>query len=51
MRNAYKIKMLRKIEDLGGEGRTVLQSVAGKLGWRVWAGLLWLRIGSGGRLL
>jgi hypothetical protein len=57
MRNAYKI-LVRKPEakralgeDLDLDGSIILKWILGKYGWRVWTGFIWLRIGTGGRLL
>jgi hypothetical protein len=38
-------------EDLGVDGRTVLEWVLHKSGGRAWNGLIWLRMGTGGGLL
>jgi hypothetical protein len=38
-------------EDLGVDGRIILKRNFGKWGWRVWIGLIWLRIGAGGGLI
>jgi hypothetical protein len=35
-------------EDLGVDGKIILKWIEGKWGWRVWTGLVWLRIGTGG---
>jgi hypothetical protein len=46
MRNAYKI--LVQQEDLSVDGRIILKWILNKYGVRVWAGFIWLRIGSSG---
>jgi len=38
-------------EDLGVDGRIILEWILGKYGGRVWTGLIWLRIGASDRLL
>jgi hypothetical protein len=38
-------------EDLGVDGRIILELILEKLDGRVWTGCLWLRIGTSGRLL
>jgi hypothetical protein len=38
-------------EDLGVDGRPVLEWILGKDGGRVWTGFIWLRIGINGELL
>jgi hypothetical protein len=38
-------------EDLGIDERILLKCILGKQGLRVWIGLIWLRIGTSGRLL
>jgi hypothetical protein len=56
MRNAYKfwsenLKGRDLSEDLGEDGRITLEWVLGKQCRKVWNGFIWLRIGTGGRLL
>jgi hypothetical protein len=38
-------------EDLGVDGRTTLRWILGKKGLGMWIGLIWLRIGTGGKPL
>jgi hypothetical protein len=38
-------------ENLDVYGRTILNCVSGKWGWRLWIRNTWLRIGTGGGLL
>jgi hypothetical protein len=38
-------------EDKFVDGRIILKWILGKYGWEVWIGFIWLRIGTGGRLL
>jgi hypothetical protein len=38
-------------EDLGIDGRIILQWTVGKYYGKLWTGLIWSRIGTGGRLL
>jgi hypothetical protein len=56
MRNAYKIlvgnlKGRDYSEDLGVDRKILLQWILGKQGGKVWTGLIWLRVGTSGRLL
>jgi hypothetical protein len=39
------------MEDLGIDGRIILEWILGKYSEKVWAGFIWLRIGTGGGLL
>jgi hypothetical protein len=55
MKNAYKIligkpEQKRPAEDLGIEGKVTLQLILGKQGGKMWTGIIWLRIGTSGRL-
>jgi hypothetical protein len=34
-------------EDLGVDGKIILKLILEKYSWRVWTGLIWLRIDSG----
>jgi hypothetical protein len=38
-------------EDLGREGKVILEWILRKLGGKVWTGCIWLRIGSGSALV
>jgi len=38
-------------EDLGVEGKIILEWILGRQGRKVWTGCMWLRIGSSGGLL
>jgi hypothetical protein len=38
-------------EDLGIDGRITLRWILGRYGLRMWIGFIWLRIGTGGKLL
>ena len=40
------LKERYQLEDLGIDGRIVLKWILNKLDWRVWSGLIWLRIGT-----
>ena len=39
------------LEDLGMDGRIILKCIFKEWNWKAWTGLIWLRIGTGGRLL
>jgi hypothetical protein len=39
------------MEDLGIDGRTILEWILGKEGDKLWTGFIWLRIGTSGGLL
>jgi len=39
------------LKDLGVGKRIILQHILQKYDWRMWTGLLWLRLGTGGGLL
>jgi hypothetical protein len=56
VRDAYRILVgdMREgdhLEDPGIDGKIILKCIFGKWDGRVWTGLIWLRIGTGGRLL
>jgi len=38
-------------EDVGIDGKIILEWILGKWSGEVWTGLLWLRIGTSGELL
>jgi hypothetical protein len=38
-------------EDLGIDGKIILEWILGKQGGEVWTGFIWLRIGTSGGLL
>jgi hypothetical protein len=51
MKNAYKILVGKfegkyHSEDLGIDGKIILECTLGKWGGRVWIGSIWLRIGT-----
>jgi hypothetical protein len=55
-RNAYKVwsenlKGRDLSEELGVDGRIILEEILGKEGGKVWTGCIWLRIGINGELL
>jgi hypothetical protein len=39
------------LEDLGVDGKIILELILGKYGGRVWTGFILLRIGTSGRAL
>jgi hypothetical protein len=39
------------LEDPGEDGRVILKSIFKKWDWGAWTGLIWIRMGTGGRLL
>jgi hypothetical protein len=56
MRNAYKILVVkpewkRPPTSYRHNGRTALKWTLGKYVGKVWIGLIWLKIGTGGELL
>jgi len=56
VRNAYKfrsenLKWRDQYEDLGLDGRIILEWILGKWGGRLEAGCVWLGMGTGGGLL
>jgi hypothetical protein len=57
IRNAYKIVIGKRegkrdhAEDLGVDGRIILECLLGKYGGNVLTGFIWLRIGTSGGLL
>jgi hypothetical protein len=51
MRNAYKIldgkpERNRQLEDIGVDGKIILEWILGKWGRKMWTGCIWLRIGT-----
>jgi hypothetical protein len=38
-------------ETYAAAGKSILKWTIGKEGWRMWIGLIWLRVGTGGGLL
>jgi hypothetical protein len=47
-----KLKGRDDVEDLGFDGRIILQWIVGDIcGGKLWTGFIWLRIGAGGGLL
>jgi hypothetical protein len=55
MRNVYKILVGKlegrdHLEDLGTDGKIILELIAGKLGRKIWAGFICLRLGTSGLL-
>jgi hypothetical protein len=38
-------------EDLGVDGKIILECILGKYGGNVWTGIIWFRIGTNGWLL
>jgi len=39
------------LEDVGVDGKIILERILGKYGGKVWTGCIWLRIGTSGGLL
>jgi hypothetical protein len=39
------------LEDAGADGKIILERILGKEGGKVWAGCIWLSIGTSGRPL
>jgi hypothetical protein len=37
-----------RLEDLGIDGKIMLECILGKQGGRMWTGFIWLRIGASG---
>jgi hypothetical protein len=46
-----KLRARDYLEDLGIEGRIILKWIFKKWDEKAWSGLIWLRIGTGGRLM
>jgi hypothetical protein len=46
-----KLKVRDSSEDLGVDGRIILEWILGKLGGKMWTGCIWIRIGTSGGLL
>jgi hypothetical protein len=38
-----------RINNLGIDGRIILKWILGKQGWRMWTGIIWLRVQTTGR--
>jgi hypothetical protein len=56
VRNAYKIVVKKvkgrdDLEDLGIDGKIILERILGKYGGKDWTGFIWLRIGTSGGFL
>jgi hypothetical protein len=51
MRRGYIIKGRDHAEDLGVDGRTILECVLEEQDGKVWTGFIWLRIGTSGGVL
>jgi hypothetical protein len=51
MRNIHSPRGRDHVRDLGVDGRIILKWILKKCGVKVWTGLIWLRIGTGGGLL
>jgi hypothetical protein len=56
MRNAYKALVTkpegkRPLEDMGIDGKIILEWFLGIYGGKMWTGCIWLSIGTSGRLL
>jgi hypothetical protein len=45
------VKEGNKLEDLGVDGKIILEWILEKQGGKVWIGCIWLRIGTSGGLL
>jgi hypothetical protein len=55
-RNAHKFLVgkpeeKRSLEDLGADGKIILEWILGKWGGKMWTGWFWLRLGTSGELL
>jgi hypothetical protein len=53
MREKFWLESLNRSdhsEEIGVDGRIILKWLLYKWGWRVWIGLIWLRIGAFGGL-
>jgi hypothetical protein len=48
MRNTYmeNLKVRDHSEDLGVDGKVILEGILRKLGGKVWTGYMWLRVGT-----
>jgi hypothetical protein len=46
-----KLKGRGHLEDLGVDGKIILEWILGQYGGRVWTGLVYFRIGTSGGLL
>jgi hypothetical protein len=54
MRTVFWFESLKgrdHLEDVGIDGRIILQRILGKQGGKLWIGCIWLRTGTSGGLL
>jgi len=48
---SQNLKGINHSEDLGIDGKIILEWIVGKQGGKVWPGFIWLKVGISDRLL